>query len=642
MMDQCIVCLDSNADIFSRINIQSSEWKECHIQRIIEKHLWWWYLRKPKKGSTIQWICRQCWQEISSFHNYYITVENANKNFQPMMLDFGIKEMDDQENATVKLESSGDNHNGPFLAEDLVPLKRRHKAKQPQQQQLAVEELDIVEVKSEDNLNTTDNAEEQESKEQCMDNIKSNTNNEVIPQTIDTFDVDCTAFINSDYHDFDEDYHVSANDDDTDDEDKINVADIVDSKRKRKRKAKTKKVKVRKETKKSSVDKVKKETKKSSAVKPKKVKIEKKIAANPNLNKVIKEYDDFLTESHHKLECNICSTHLADFRVLKIHYRNEHNTLGYAICCNKKFYKRGLLVDHLHVHKDPEYFNCQPCKKAFATRRGLEIHIESHNMKERKFKCEECGKSFFKQDIFERHKLMHVPEHEKNFPCNQCEKKFASDYLRRQHEDITHNKKYFKICDVCGKSFRDNYSFLRHMDEHTGAPPSFETCEICGKKLTNKYGLRQHMKMRHTEENMQSQVCPFCSRVSPNINAHRLHIKYTHTMERKHACHLCDKSFRRPLELKEHLSTHTGEALYTCPHCPRTFISNANMHKHRKIAHRLEWEAGRLKKFNESRRKIEPKNNMLVSLSNNVTTMQSCPENLMLASSGSVTNEVNF
>lgn len=38
------------------------------------------------------------------------------------------------------------------------------------------------------------------------------------------------------------------------------------------------------------------------------------------------------------------------------------------------------------------------------------------------------------------------------------------------------------------------------------------------------------------------------------------------------------------------MTTHTGEVLYTCPHCPKTFNSNANMHAHRKKMHFKEWQ----------------------------------------------------
>lgn len=36
---------------------------------------------------------------------------------------------------------------------------------------------------------------------------------------------------------------------------------------------------------------------------------------------------------------------------------------------------------------------------------------------------------------------------------------------------------------------------------------------------------------------------------------------------------------------------HTGEALYTCPNCPMTFSSSANMYKHRQRLHKAEYAA---------------------------------------------------
>ena len=45
------------------------------------------------------------------------------------------------------------------------------------------------------------------------------------------------------------------------------------------------------------------------------------------------------------------------------------------------------------------------------------------------------------------------------------------------------------------------------------------------------------------------------------------------------------------------MATHTGIALYTCPWCPKTFISNGNMHNHRKKSHPKEWEEAKRQKY---------------------------------------------
>lgn len=47
------------------------------------------------------------------------------------------------------------------------------------------------------------------------------------------------------------------------------------------------------------------------------------------------------------------------------------------------------------------------------------------------------------------------------------------------------------------------------------------------------------------------------------------------------------------------MASHTGESLYTCPYCPKTFNSNGNMHKHRKNVHSDEWKKDRGKKMKD-------------------------------------------
>lgn len=45
------------------------------------------------------------------------------------------------------------------------------------------------------------------------------------------------------------------------------------------------------------------------------------------------------------------------------------------------------------------------------------------------------------------------------------------------------------------------------------------------------------------------------------------------------------------------MASHTGTVLYTCPWCPKTFNSNANMHHHRKKMHPKEWEETSRKRY---------------------------------------------
>lgn len=105
--------------------------------------------------------------------------------------------------------------------------------------------------------------------------------------------------------------------------------------------------------------------------------------------------------------------------------------------------------------------------------------------------------------------------------------------------------------------------------------------------------MKKHIK-RHIEN---PETCEFCGKVAPNKGALRNHIRYMHELGRKFQCNLCDKSFKTSIVLKEHIASHTGDTLYVCANCPKTFNSGANMRSHRKKMHLNEWLRDRQKRM---------------------------------------------
>lgn len=112
---------------------------------------------------------------------------------------------------------------------------------------------------------------------------------------------------------------------------------------------------------------------------------------------------------------------------------------------------------------------------------------------------------------------------------------------------------------------------------------------LIGKKnrLKDKNSLRKHMT-RHAQAS-DKYTCNLCGKTAPNKDALQKHQRYSHYTDRIHQCSVCEKSFKKALLLKEHMTTHTGEVLYTCPYCPKTFNSSANRHAHKKKQHVELW-----------------------------------------------------
>ncbi|XP_073845574.1 uncharacterized protein isoform X2 [Musca autumnalis] len=302
------------------------------------------------------------------------------------------------------------------------------------------------------------------------------------------------------------------------------------------------------------------------------------------------EADEFLTKNF-KLNCVICQSPLKTFTDLLKHFTRVHNQDGYVICCNKKFIKRSMLVDHVHCHLNPEYFKCNLCPKVMADRFCLTQHYKNnHSNKVNEEICDICGKAFNHPMKLKKHKLVHIPDEEKKYPCKECGKLFASNSLLSNHIAFVHTKKYAKICDICGIELCSKEVFERHQLKHKGITRPTVTCNICGLKMTDPYYLKRHIATQHPEDGKKEFPCHLCSKISPTLKSLKRHIVYKHETGYDFKCTICDKAFKRPHTLKEHMSSHTGTPLHACPHCPKTFNSSANMHHHRKKVHPKEWE----------------------------------------------------
>uniref|UniRef100_A0A182WQS6 Transcription factor grauzone n=1 Tax=Anopheles minimus TaxID=112268 RepID=A0A182WQS6_9DIPT len=297
-----------------------------------------------------------------------------------------------------------------------------------------------------------------------------------------------------------------------------------------------------------------------------------------------------------KFECEICSLPMENFSYLQVHYRREHGTKGYIRCCDKLFYRRFQLLDHIAAHQGT--IKCEVCQKSYKSSRYLALHMmKSHSREEdRPYKCDKCHQSFHKEHLLKAHQANHLSE-----KCPICDKVVSSKYALKTHVTHMHGSDSNQICDVCGKEFRTKQAMERHINEHMGVDVVQKVqCHVCQRWFHGKYNLRKHIRFMHIEGG-QVFRCDLCPHESPNSRALLDHKKRVHVVER-FECELCGKRFKRKLYLREHIASHTGQPLYECGICDAKFNSNANCYNHRKIKHPEEYQARR-QAFLEAQRK---------------------------------------
>ncbi|KAF5895878.1 zinc finger protein [Clarias magur] len=115
----------------------------------------------------------------------------------------------------------------------------------------------------------------------------------------------------------------------------------------------------------------------------------------------------------------------------------------------------------------------------------------------------------------------HAPQHEK--PPNDFSR------LKRPGRPL--------YCDVCRKTFQNEWHLKRHMLKHQNKRPN--CCELCGKCYSTPHVLKIHLR--------------------------------THTGERPYHCKFCEKTFSQIGHMKGHERIHTGEKIYSCSACGKRF-----------------------------------------------------------------------
>lgn len=113
-----------------------------------------------------------------------------------------------------------------------------------------------------------------------------------------------------------------------------------------------------------------------------------------------------------------------------------------------------------------------------------------------KVPCPECKKMFQTRQKMQRHKWIH---RKKSFMCAVCAMSFQLQTELDSHRLSEHAEQKKYLCNDCGKSFASRQGLWEHSRTHDESKALPYTCTECDKTLSSRSGMLIHLRT-HSDE----------------------------------------------------------------------------------------------------------------------------------------------
>jgi hypothetical protein len=223
--------------------------------------------------------------------------------------------------------------------------------------------------------------------------------------------------------------------------------------------------------------------------------------------------------------------------------------------CSVFFTNKVLYLSHLsRIHpasKGEFWFSCVVCHEAFLSCSQYKDHLTTHptqspskrasasKPRAASFLCQECGKVFLSNHRLSQHARTHKPTTSKAFQCPVCDLELATQEDVHEHVVSQHADHNDHICELCSKAFSTKRMLKNHkMFAHAVSATKLYYCQVCDKGFEEIAALSEHHKVHSTKKPDTS----IKEAGSGKQNVTKLH-----------GCAWCQKLFRRPYQIKNHL-----------------------------------------------------------------------------------------
>lgn len=272
-----------------------------------------------------------------------------------------------------------------------------------------------------------------------------------------------------------------------------------------------------------------------------------------------------------QFECLQCSMAFGSDSQLRSHVRhahkNEESMLSCPICKTTVLYGLENLKVHLYKsHGIGKVFRCEDCNyetsvKSNFIKHSKVVHTQNEDGGEKLRLCPKCGKAFKSRCGLK----LHIQTHNANgdlHACSFCDFKTPQKVNLVKHLAVKHKK------NEQGDELKMN-----------------KACPLCSYKCVADHMLKTHMLRKHTSKDKMKYQCSQCDYASVEAAALKKHIRFKHTNERPYMCSTCGFSTHTHSAMARHKRGHQQSKPYVCETCGMAYADRKRLRDHEAAIH---------------------------------------------------------
>ncbi|XP_019697306.1 zinc finger protein ZFP69-like [Harpegnathos saltator] len=185
-------------------------------------------------------------------------------------------------------------------------------------------------------------------------------------------------------------------------------------------------------------------------------------------------------------KCQICGTAYGSRQGLNCHYKTHKQDKDIKCdICPKMFKSTARKRAHMLIHNKENMIQCTMCKNYLSNKISLDQHLQK--VHSQKYICNICNKEMLSKKDLYNHKNVHMKA---KHQCSLCSKCYKSKHILKEHILKHEGIRKYK-CNDCGKTFAQQSHLAAHSATHSSVRFS---CSGCWKQFNRRDNMKTHTK----------------------------------------------------------------------------------------------------------------------------------------------------